>query len=396
MTVGARRLRAQLLSGPPVDSVLGAVERVVGVQAQSWPAARLAVRARTRDLTAADVDRALARGELARTWLMRGTLHLVAAADLGWLTELFGPLNGAAGERRREELGVDAATAAQALAELPGILSGAGPMDRGELVARLARRGVRIDASGQAPAHLIAYAASTGLVCRGPDLSGRPTVILTADIHAASRASSDRGSGRASPSDCDSRFAGSDRGSGRPSPSDCDSRFTGSDRGSGRPLSPDCGRRFTGDAALAELARRYLLGYGPADASDFAAWSGLPMASAHRALALCPDTASLSAAVPPPRLLGQFDSILLGYRDRSFVLPAVHARRVNTGGGMIAPTLLIDGQVAGLWRRAGRRVVLRPFPGARLPGGARAALEAEVADMSRFLGERLTPAWEDV
>ncbi|WP_433049553.1 winged helix DNA-binding domain-containing protein [Dactylosporangium sp. CS-033363] len=356
MTVGARRLRAQLLSGPPADSVLGAVERVVGVQAQSWPAARLAVRARTRDLTAADVDRALARGELARTWLMRGTLHLVAAADLGWLTELFGPRNGAAGERRRAELGVDAATAARALAELPGILSGAGPMDRGELVARLSRRGVRIDGSGQAPAHLVAYAASTGLVCRGPDLSGRPTVILTADIQTALRASSDRGSGRP---------------------------------------SPDCARHFTGDAALAELARRYLLGYGPADAADFAAWSGLPMESAQRALALCPDAASLSAAVPPPRLLGQFDAVLLGYRDRSFVLPPEHARRVNTGGGMIAPTLLIDGQVAGLWRRAGRRVVLRPFPGARLPGKVRGALESEVADMSRFLGERLTPAWED-
>ncbi|MEU7869723.1 winged helix DNA-binding domain-containing protein [Dactylosporangium sp. NPDC049140] len=401
MTVEARRMRAQLLSGPPADGVLGAVERVVGVQAQSWPAARLAVRARTRGAIAEDVDAALARGELARTWLMRGTLHLVAAADLGWLTELFGPLNRAAGQRRREELGVTDAVAERALAELPGVLAGAGPMERGELVARLAHRGVRVDPSGQAPAHLVAYAASAGVVCRGPDVSGRPTVLLADEIRAAPAA--------------------------------------------GGP------RQFSGDAALAELARRYLLGYGPADEADLAAWSGLPLPTARLALTLCAGSASLAAAVPPPRLLGAFDTLLLGYRDRAFILPPEHVRRVNAGGGMIAPTLLVDGRVAGVWRRSGRRVVLRPFGPFRPPGSVRGALEAEVrgaldadvrgvldadvrgvldaevrgaldadvrgvldaevrgaldaevrgaleaevADLARFVGERLTPAWED-
>ncbi|WP_433079105.1 winged helix DNA-binding domain-containing protein [Dactylosporangium sp. CA-052675] len=345
MTVGARRMRAQLLSGPPADGVLAAVERLVGVQAQSWPAARLAVRARSRDVTAADVDRALARGELARTWLMRGTLHLVAAADLGWLTDLFGPLNRAAGQRRREELGVVDGVVEQALAELPGILAGAGPMDRAELIARLVRRGVRVEESGQAPAHLVACAASAGLVCRGPDVRGRPTVLLADEIRAAAT--------------------------------------------TGGP------RRFSGDAALAELARRYLLGYGPANEADLAAWSGLPLPTARRALTLCSDPAGLAAAVPPARLLGQFDAILLGYHDRAFILPPEHARRVNAGGGLIAPTFLVEGQVAGVWRRSGRRVVLRPFASGRLPGKVRGAIEAEVADMARFLGERLTPAWED-
>ncbi|GAA0727912.1 hypothetical protein GCM10010199_40770 [Dactylosporangium roseum] len=57
------------------------------MQAQSMPAARLAVRARTAGLTAADVDAALAAGELARTWLMHNTLHLLVAADPVWVVE---------------------------------------------------------------------------------------------------------------------------------------------------------------------------------------------------------------------------------------------------------------------------------------------------------------------
>ncbi|MFG2042596.1 winged helix DNA-binding domain-containing protein [Dactylosporangium sp. NPDC048998] len=360
-SLGARRMRAQLLAGPPARGVLDAVERVVGVQAQSWPAARLAVRARTRGLRAADVDRALASGELARTWLMRGTLHLVSAADLGWLTGLFGPLNRAAGRRRREELGVDDDTAERALAEIPGILAGAGPMDRAELVARLAGRGVRIEPTGQAPAHLVAYAAAAGVLCRGPDLAGgRPSVILAEEVRVAAAAA-------------------------------------------GGPRRGDFEGDFEGDAALRELARRYLLGYGPADAADLAAWSGLPAATARRALALLgsdpelPDVASESGASMslPPRLLGQFDTVLLGHRDRDFVLRAEHAKRVNAGGGMVAATLLVGGEVVGLWRRTGRRLTLQPFdgPGA-LPAATRDALEAEAADVARFLGEPLTTAWE--
>lgn len=343
-SVRALRMRAQLLAGPPARSVLDAVRRVVGVQAQSWPAARLAVRARTRGLSAADVDRAVAAGELARTWLMRGTLHLVAAADLAWLIELFGPVNRAAGSRRRAELGIDDATAERALAEIPGILAGGGPMGRAELVARLGERGVRIDRAGQAPAHLVAYAASAGVLCRGPDLpGGGPSVVAARELLAAPGA-----------------------------------------------------QRFSGDAALRELARRYLLGYGPAGAADLAAWSGLPMATARRALRLLAAAPPADPPAPaPPRLLGPFDTVLLGHRDRDFVLRAQHAGRVNGGGGMIAATLLVDGRVAGVWRRAGRRVALQPFDGAdALPGAVREALEADVADVGRFLGERLTAAWE--
>ena len=82
----AARLTAQLLAGRPARDPVTVTERLLAVQAQDPRGARLAIRARTRGLRAADVDRELTeRRSLLITWLNRGTLHLVRAEDYGWL-----------------------------------------------------------------------------------------------------------------------------------------------------------------------------------------------------------------------------------------------------------------------------------------------------------------------
>ena len=158
------------------------------------------------------------------------------------------------------------------------------------------------------------------------------------------------------------------------------------------------------DDALAELARRYLRGYGPASRNDFAAWSGLPATDGTRALDLIADDLtpvsadgarlfaltgdSLEAAGdpgdpgtsgdlgnlgdlgdpgdPPPLLLGHFDSYLLGYRERGLVLDAGYARRIQTGGGFVQPVVVIGGRVAGTWRLTRPAGKARPGAPARL------------------------------
>lgn len=64
------------------------VDRLLAVQAQDLRAARLAIRARTTGLTAADVDAELEQATLVVTWLNRGTLHLVRSQDYWWLQRL--------------------------------------------------------------------------------------------------------------------------------------------------------------------------------------------------------------------------------------------------------------------------------------------------------------------
>jgi hypothetical protein len=321
----ARRARAQWLTERPGRTVAAVAAHLAGLQAQDAAAARLAVRARSHGLTAAAVRRA--GGEersVVRTWLMRGTLHLVAAADVRWMLGLFGARNAAAGARRRRELGLDDELCARALDAIPRALGDGRPLPRAALVAALARLGVTIDDSGQAPAHLIGYAAARGLICRGPDLDGdEPGYVLLDEW-----------------------------------------------------VPP--GPVLDGEAALAELAGRYLGAYGPATCADFATWSGLPAGAARRAFGhldaaevadgvfvLASATTSPAGGEPAVRLLGAFDTYLLGYRGRELALDPRYAKQIQPGGGIIHPAVLIGGRVAGTWRlRRDRRqaeVVVEPF-----------------------------------
>ena len=131
------------------------------------------------------------------------------------------------------------------------------------------------------------------------------------------------------------------------------------------------------DAALAELARRYLRGHGPACDRDLAAWSGLPLRDARAGLAAIAGELAeeqdglvdLADRPPPPDrplpelLLPAFDPYLLGWRDRSFAVPPAHARAVHPGGGIIRATIVADGVVTGTWRRDRGRILREPFRG---------------------------------
>jgi len=91
---------------------------------------------------------------------------------------------------------------------------------------------------------------------------------------------------------------------------------------------------------------------------------------------------------PIVRLLPGFDTYLLGYRSRNLVVSPRYARRINAGGGMITPTLVIDGRAAGTWKLTRQKnsldVVLEPFD--ELAAEIQPALEAEVQGIGRFLG----------
>ncbi len=135
---------------------------------------------------------------------------------------------------------------------------------------------------------------------------------------------------------------------------------------------------------LRELAKRYLAGYAPAEPQDFAAWSGLPLTEARRAFSGLEAPTVKQAEVPGVKLLGHFDPLLLGYRDRSFTLEPKHAKHIQRGGGFLQPLVVVDGQVRGTWSRELKggqmRVSIEPF-GAPIKGA-----EAEIDDLQRFFG----------
>ncbi|GAA2045616.1 winged helix DNA-binding domain-containing protein [Catenulispora yoronensis] len=336
------RVRAQGLAGGPetAASTAGAVRVAAALQAQAPAPVRAQVWSRSDGLRPADVDAAFAgpSPSAVRSWLMRGTLHAVLAEDLRPLLAVLGPVNLRAGQRRRDQLGLTDELCARALAALPGILGGGRALTRAELVRQLAGHGVALDLKTQQPPHLLAFAANSALICRGPD-AGRdePTYVLIDEWLDRPEKISDH------------------------------------------------------HDALGFLARRYFAAYGPATTVDLVAWSGLPAAEARKAVELIRDdleevdhdgarlllsrgTAEPAPPERPHRLLGRFDPYLLGHRSRALILDPAFAKRVNSGGGMIAQTLISEGRIVGTWNAQG----LEPF--ADLPAKASEAFRKEADD----------------
>jgi hypothetical protein len=87
-------------------------------------------------------------------------------------------------------------------------------------------------------------------------------------------------------------------------------------------------------------------------------------------------------------LLPGFDEYLLSYRDRSASLDAVHAKMLNAGGGVLSPTIVVEGRVVGTWKRTFKKdtVIVRVNLFASLSEAEDRALSAAVERYSRFVG----------
>src|SRR5215218_10097661 len=324
----ARRAAAQLLHRPSVAGAARVVRELLAVQAQDARAARLALRARTEGLTAAAVDAALSdERSIVAAWLGRGTLHLVTPDDYPWLLGLTAPRGAAGGERRLRQEGVSADDAERAVAIVERALAADGALTRAELAERIRAAGIR--AAGQATPHLLGLAARRGVAVLGPVRDGERAFALARDWLGATPE---------------------------------------------LPLPAD--RR---DAALAELARRYLRGHGQAIAAELAdAGPGGLVDLAGR-----PEPPPEALA---PRLLPAFDPYLLGWKDRGFAVPDAHARRVHPGGGILRAVATSDGVAVGTWsaRRRGASLDIAIEPFGPLGVGVAEALDREAGDVARF------------
>jgi hypothetical protein len=336
------RLAAQLLSGPPAQSTTDVAGHLLAIQAQDPRGARLAVRARSRTRSAADVDAALTRDRsVVVTWLNRGTLHLVRTEDYWWLHPLTTPPLRRGNARRLAQEGVPPADADRGVAVIERALAEEGPLTRAQLRDRIAAAGVRTE--GQAIVHVLMLASLRGLIVRGPMAGREHAYALVRDWLGA---------------------------------------------------PPAEHAVFDRDRALAEFAARYLAGHGPAADRDLAKWAGLPLRDAQRGLAaiagrLADRDDGLAALagrqgdcpLPPPRLLGAFDPLLLGWASREPIV-GPHGRLVAING-LFRPFALAHGRAVGTWSLPGGKVALAPF--APLPGADAAALAVDAADVERFL-----------
>jgi uncharacterized protein YcaQ len=273
------------------------------------------------------------------TWLCRGTLHLVCREDYAWLHSLLGPSLMSPSRRRLAQLGVDARAAERGVEVIARSLAADGPLVRGELRERVAGAGVACE--GQAMIHLLALASGSGMIVRGPVHGHEQAYVLVRDWL-----------GEAAPVDR--------------------------------------------ERALAELARRYLEGHGPASDADLARWSGLGLRDVRAGLRAIgselrarPDglaqlaTQPQARSLPPSRLLGAFDPILLGWDSRAAIV-GESGRAIVTVNGIFRQFALVGGRAVATWTLARGGVDLVPFEA--LSEAEVEALMRDGADVLRFLG----------
>ncbi|MDQ0107750.1 hypothetical protein J2T02_002871 [Chitinophaga terrae (ex Kim and Jung 2007)] len=295
------------------------VSWMTAIQAQEFASCQWALGARLPHLKITDVQAALAENVIVRTTALRGTLHLVAATDIRWITGLVAPAMRTKMGSRRRQLEMDDKFLNKALKTIEKALKGKQVLSRNELAEVLQRNKVKTD-DGRMN-HILYEAALSGIICNAP--AKGDYMLLEEWI----------------------------------------------------PPAPAISK----PQALKKLAAGYFASHGPATLADFTAWSGLSATDAKAGLAAVQHeltAVEINGAqywsVPAPVtqqssafLLPAFDEYFIGYKDRSMLADAAYVKQIMTVNGIFNPIMLLDGRIVGLWKRTidkkGIELSLAPF-----------------------------------
>ncbi len=345
--LGRLRLVSQGLLdvGERPESPADVVRLMTAMQAQDLQAALWAVGVRLPGSGVSGVRAALDTGTIVRSWPMRGTLHLVVPEDLGWMLQLTADRLTKGIAARHRELGITWADVEKCRDLALEHLSSVGPASRTDLFAVFDAAGQ--PTQGQRGVHILGTLCRHGWLVQGP-LAGNQQLLVAFDQWI--------------------------------------------------PQS----RRLERAEAVAEWLLRYFRSHGPATVRDFAWWTQIPLTEVRSALEeirrelveleldgtgywMSPGTAELlDGRVPGGRsvlLLPGFDEFLLGYTDRSLVLPPEYANLIVPGGnGVFKKTVVTAGEVIGTWAVEGK--------------GQRAAVVPELFDGDHRLGPAAQAAFD--
>lgn len=337
------------------ERLVDVVRDTGGIQAQVMSAAELSIWTRRRQTTRDEIQRALwDTREIVRTSAMRLTLHLIPARDFAIYIAATKPAALRRLQYWQARLG---ATPDHVRAMVDAVVDGLGdlPRTQQELIARARKT------------------ASRGLAkwLDRVSIAARPAVIEGRIVY------------------------GPPRGA--------EATFVRADAWLGP--QPAVGL----DEARAELLRRFLAAFGPATPHDFAKWSGIRASEAKQVLTSIRDETTdvsvdgaagwvLRNDLPAltrteldgsaVRLLGAFDSFLLGHATKSHLVDARFYKRVYRPQGWISPVVLRGGSIIGVWfpKTAGRTTTLGVELFGRATRDVRRAIEREAEAMGTFLG----------
>jgi len=347
LDINALRLRNQHLAKPMFIEAADVVRYLGAMQSQNYGGAVWAVGQRLKGGTATQIDKALARGDIIRTHVLRPTWHFVAPEDVRWMLDLTAGRIRMHTAIRQRVMELDDTIFGKCTDIITRLLEGGKQADR-VTIARAFQKG-GIATNEQRFVHIMMELELQQLVCSG----GREGKQLTYAL--------------------------------------LDERV---------PKTKPIGK----DEALAKLAERYFTSHGPATLHDFAWWSGLTIADAKSGLEMVSNGLEMvksGANVYWMRgesdrifktgsvyLLPNYDEYIVSYKDRSSSIEAKHLDKADPRGTLFNNTVIVNGRIAGIWRRELNKgaVTVHVTPFKPLSKIALSALNTQVKRYARFLG----------
>ncbi len=344
------RLFSQKIASTKFTSAKEVVLWMGAMQAQDFAMAKWAVGVRLLNPTNAIIEKALNKGEVLRTHVMRPTWHFVASEDIYWLLDLTANKIKSSMKSRDKELELSVAIYTKSNHIIGQLLAGGVHLSREELAIAFNNANIKTD--NNRLSHIMLRAELEGIVCSGQVNGNKQTYALLCD------------------------------------------------------RVPYKKILWRGES-LAELARRYFTSHGPATFQDFVWWSGLSVTEARQGFEAVKSgfiSETIDAvqywfkdSFPGNRmdrnsvyLLPAFDEFLISYRDRSASLSLVHHKKAVSDNGIFRPVIVADGQVAGLWNRTIKKDEVLMGATSFLPDNEITSGLFEKASMAyaRFLGKK--------
>jgi hypothetical protein len=311
-----QRLANQGISTTQFKQAHEAVNWLAAVQAQDYYGAKWSLGLRLQGAKDDDIERAFNAGQILRTHILRPTWHFVPPADIRWMLALTAPRVHQRNAHMYRKAELDNAAFKRSHAALVNALLGGGQLTRDELRAVFERAGLNPGGENRMN-YLLMQAELEGLICSGLRRGKQFTYTLL------------------------------------------DER------------APD-GKTLDRHDALVELTRRFFVSRGPATAHDFAKWSGLTIADSRLGLEAVqdglewhnldgktywfqPDEGSPEEVYPQAYLLSIYDEYISSYKGLDLVASPEHASRLVELGNALSYIAIIDGRLAGNWKREFRK-----------------------------------------
>lgn len=309
------RLYNQLLSTHDMKEPHEIVSWMGAMQSQALEQAKWAIGARLENKNVKDIDEALNTGKIIRTHILRPTWHFVSAEDIHWMFDLSSLRLRPIYRSYAKIYGADEPLIYRAIPVLEKVLMGGKHLTKEEIGGALFEQNVTLD-----DGHLkltISYAEREGVLVNGRLKGNRQTFTLFEE------------------------------------------------------WAP---RKQTvcKEEALERLARRFFTSHGPATIHDFVWWSGLTITECRQAIEMiradfiCETINGRDfwmrndVKVPPTDgdsalLLPSFDEFVVSYKDRSEIIEDTHYGKVMTKNGLFSPTIILNGEIIGSWKKIAQR-----------------------------------------